>query len=416
MNEFLAPLNYDRAREALRRLDAYTCYTPEGAQQAWQVLRECYPLVFSRMEQRTFANDALLLQLPGASVTDPLVFTARLDVPEGQYGEQGWQHEQMPLHVPLSRAHVVALLEALEELLRDGYCPGGDLILALSMDGLSGGKGAQSMAEHLKSRKVTPCFVLDFGGYVTMDAFRNFLPKGSPLALVGIDEKGLQDIRIRAVDRLGMCALFRLAARVKQHPLKTSLCSASSRMLRRLGRQGSGLYGLLLKSPRLAFPLLRLKWRNRSVMQQFFVSRQMVCTLEATGSRDEPAREATLLIRRLLVPGAAASLDGLAKYCKRNGLVMTVENDYAHGRESSGAGEALDALETAIEIQFERTVIAPCLCPQVTDARFYDLPGGRTYRFSPFMVTGDEALEGRCTVTDGALQTAVQFFRSMLSV
>jgi hypothetical protein len=52
----------------------------------------------------------------------------------------------------------------------------------------------------------------------------------------------------------------------------------------------------------------------------------------------------------------------------------------------------------------------------VTDARFYDLPGGRVYRFSPFMVSGDEALEGRCTVTDGALQTAVQFFRTMLSV
>ena len=416
MNVFLAPLNYDRAREALRRLDAYTCYTPEGAQQAWQVLRECYPLVFARMEQQPFAADALLLQLPGASVTDPLVFTARLDVPEGQHGEQGWQSEQMPLHVPLSRAHVVALLEALEELLRDGYCPGGDLILALSMDGLSGGKGAQSMAEHLKSRGVTPCYVLDFGGYVTMDAFRNFLPKGAPLALVGIDEKGLQDICIRAADRMGMCALFRLAADIKQHPLHTTLCSASSRMLRGLGKQAGGLYGLLLKSPRLAFPLLRLKWRNRSVMQQFFVSRQMVCALEAPGSRDEPAREATLLIRRLLVPGAATSLEGLSKYCKRHGLVMTVENDYTHGRESDGAGEALDALETAIHIQFERTVIAPCLCPQVTDARFYDLPGGRAYRFSPFMVTGDEALEGRCTVTDGALQTAVQFFRSMLSV
>ena len=31
-------------------------------------------------------------------------------------------------------------------------------------------------------------------------------------------------------------------------------------------------------------------------------------------------------------------------------------------------------------------------------------------------VTGEDALNGVCTVTDGALQTAVQFFRSMLSV
>lgn len=416
MNEFLAPINYDRARDVLRRLDAYTCYTPEGAQWVKAVLEECYPLIFSRMERQDFARDALLLQLPGASVTDPLVFTARLDVPDGQHGEQGWQSDNMPLHVPLSRAHVVSLLEALEELLRDGYCPGGDLILALSMDGLSGGEGARSMAEHLKVRGISPCYLLDFGGYVTMDAFRNFLPKGAPLALIGIDEKSLLDVHIKAADRMGMAALFRLAGQVKQHPLDISLCSASEKMLRKLGRQASGIYSLLLKSPRLAFPLLKMKWRSRSVMQQFFVSRRMVCSLEADGSRDEPAREAVLQLRQLRVPGSRKYLKTLEKYCHRNGLSLTVENDYAHGRESAVHGEALDALETAVEIQFERTVIVPCLCPQVTDARFYDLPGGQTYRFSPFMVTGDEALEGRCTVTDGALQTAVQFFRSMLSV
>ena len=31
-------------------------------------------------------------------------------------------------------------------------------------------------------------------------------------------------------------------------------------------------------------------------------------------------------------------------------------------------------------------------------------------------IAGDEALRGFCTITDGTLQTAVQFFRSMLSV
>lgn len=86
------------------------------------------------------------------------------------------------------------------------------------------------------------------------------------------------------------------------------------------------------------------------------------------------------------------------------------------GAPSDPSGEAWDALETAIEIQFERAVIVPCLSPFVTDGRFYAQPGGRVYRFSPFMLTGEEALSGMCTVTDGTLQTAVQFFRSMLCV
>lgn len=58
----------------------------------------------------------------------------------------------------------------------------------------------------------------------------------------------------------------------------------------------------------------------------------------------------------------------------------------------------------------------PCLSPLTTDGRFYAELGGRVYRFSPFLLTGEEALHGLCTITDGTLQTAVQFFRSMLSV
>lgn len=96
----------------------------------------------------------------------------------------------MPISVPLSRAHVVALLEALEGLLGEGYQPGGDLLLALSMDGLSGGAGARSIAAHLKARSLSPCFVLDHGRIATMEAFRTYLPKNAPLALIGICEKG----------------------------------------------------------------------------------------------------------------------------------------------------------------------------------------------------------------------------------
>jgi len=61
-------------------------------------------------------------------------------------------------------------------------------------------------------------------------------------------------------------------------------------------------------------------------------------------------------------------------------------------------------------------VIAPCLSPHVTDGRFYAPLKGNVYRFSPFLLSSQEALRGECTADDGAIQTAVQFFRQMLSV
>lgn len=426
MSEFLAPLNYGRAREVLRRLSGYHAYTPEGAEEVLAALRESYPLVFARLESKRFANGAVLLEMPGANITAPLVFVSHLDAAQAEASACG-PHE-MPMSVPLSRAHVVALLEALEGLLSDGYQPGGDLLLALSMDGLSGGEGARSIAAHLRARSLAPCFVLDHGGYATMEAFRTYLPKGAPLALIGICEKGeLQGElradaqvssrpgreRARAVDEL-----LRAGARLVRRPRRARLCAASERMLSELGKKAPLLQRWLVRRPRLTFPLMRLLWRRRSVFHQFFVSERTICALHADGTPQRPASAASLSFRQTLIPGrrAAEARHHIRCLAGNDDLHLSFSMCEDAGALSDPSGEAWDALETAIEIQFERAVIVPCLSPFVTDGRFYAQPGGRVYRFSPFLLTGEEALSGMCTVTDGTLQTAVQFFRSMLCV
>lgn len=425
MSQFLAPLNYDRARDVLRRLSMYTAYTHEGAQQAISVLRQCYPSVFQRMEQKTFANDAILLEMSGGT-NAPLVFVSHLDAqaaPETAVCE----HEQ-PMGVPLSRAHVVALLEALEALLNEGYLPGGDLMLALSMDGLTGGAGAQAIAAHLKARSVTPCFVLDHGGYTTMDAFRTYLPKNAPLALVGITEKGelqatltsdeaVSSRRMHALRR-PVDELLRAGQRLVRRPHHAKLCNASEQMLKALCEKAPFLQRLLVSHPRLTFPLIRHLWRKRAIMSQFFWSERTIYALNASGVPQDPAQTGQMFIRQTLIPGQkTAEYKRHLRALVRNPdlkLSFTVDSDASV--RSQPSGEAWDALSTAIEIQFDRVVIVPCLSPFVTDGRFYSQLGGNVYRFSPFMVIGDEALRGFCTITDGTLQTAVQFFRSMLSV
>ena len=84
MTEFLAPLDYRRAKDTLRALDFYTACTPEGAAKVAALLRERYPAVFARMEQKTFANGALLLELAGANLSDPLVFVSHMDSLRGR--------------------------------------------------------------------------------------------------------------------------------------------------------------------------------------------------------------------------------------------------------------------------------------------------------------------------------------------
>ena len=49
-------------------------------------------------------------------------------------------------------------------------------------------------------------------------------------------------------------------------------------------------------------------------------------------------------------------------------------------------------------------------------AAFVPVEDGAAGDRATLLTTGEEALSGMCTVTDGTLQTAVQFFRSMLCV
>ena len=342
-------------------------------------------------------------------------------------GSQGGEIRR-ELQERLAKDGAEALLEALEGLLGEGYQPGGDLLLALSMDGLSGGAGARSIAAHLKARSLSPCFVLDHGGYATMEAFRTYLPKNAPLALIGICEKGEIQGRMTADREVSsrpgrerarpVDELLRAGARLTRRPRRARLCAASETMLSELGKKAPLLQRWLVRRPRLTFPLMRLLWRKRSVFHQFFVSERTVCEISAPGTPQTPAAQASLTFRQTLIPGvrAAEARHRIRCLAGNEDLRLSFSMCEDAGASSDPSGEAWEALETAIEIQFERAVIVPCLSPFVTDGRFYAQPGGRVYRFSPFLLTGEEALSGMCTVTDGTLQTAVQFFRSMLCV
>lgn len=436
MSQFLAPLNYGRAFDVLRKLDTYTTYTPQGAQAVHHMLRESYPLIFQKTEQNVFANHALLLEMPGASVTDPLVFVSHLDSPSvtGSPAEPPLPEPGKPFGKPrvtsLQRAHVIMLLEALEALLSEGYRPGGDLMLALSMDGLSGGEGAKSIATHLKVRKISPCFVLDFGGYVTHSAFCTYLPKNAPLAFIGISEKGMLQGQVtadsssaKARSENSLTLLLRAGARLSRFGQVPSLCKSSEAMLQALAKNAPLLQRLLVSRPRLTFPLLTLLWRKRAIMNQFFVSQRTLTGISTSGSLQNTSGEhvpasATLSFRQTTVPGRKLQhwKRVLRRRMANENLRMNMEVELEHSARSSTGGEAWDALETAIEILFDRVVIAPCLSPYVTDGRFYTALRGNVYRFSPFLLTTQEALSGECALTEGALQTAVQFFRQMLSV
>lgn len=436
-SNFLAPINYRRAWDVLAKLNQYGAYSEEGARAVLALLQSSYPAIFQKTEQKTFDRHALLIEMPGANVADPLVFVSHLDAhecdPSGKpstgTAKTGPSKTAagFATNAALERAHVVCLLEALDALLEDGYRPGGDLMIALSMDGLSGGEGAKSIASHLKARKVLPCFVLDFGGYVTKSAFCTYLPKDAPLALIGISEKGLLQgnvvadagyMRKEGSRQSPLAALLRSGARLSRHTRKSALCKSSEQMLLALHKHAPWPQRWLVAKPRLTFPLLKLGWRKRAIMRQFFVSERLLTGVSSPQQTVHEPNLASLSFRQTTVPGKKLPewKHALQERIANESLQMETPIELEHSPRSGTGGQAWDALSTAIEILYDRVVIVPCLSPYVTDGRFYAPLKGNVYRFSPFLLTGEEALAGECAITEDSLQTGVQFFRQMLSV
>ena len=424
MKEFLAPINYNRAWNVLRKLGEYTEYSEEAAVRVQEMLRENYPLIFEKMDTKAFQNHALLIEMPGARVTEPLVFVSHLDA---QSSYAGTAVGGKGVSAALEHAHVITLLEALDALLSEGYRPAGDLVIALSFDGLSGGIGAKSMADHLKARKLKPCFVLDFGGYVTTAAFSTFRLENAPLALVGISEKGFMqchvtanrsEMREKSAGKNPLNALLRSGARLSRGTLRPALCKSSEQMLVELGKNAPFWQRLLVARPRVTFPLLCILWRKRAVLKQFFASERTITGIVSKGKPTCEPDTATLSFRQMTLPGRKLPewKHSLRERIANEELTLDTPIALEHSARSETGGEAWDALSTAIEILFDRVSIAPCLSPYVTDGRFYTSLRNNVYRFSPFLLTGKESLRGECRLTDDSLQIAVQFFRQMLSV
>ena len=116
--------------------------------------------------------------------------------PFGGTVSQGWIWGRGTLD---TKGTLIGILEAVEQMLREGFEPTRTVILSFGHDEeLGGAFGAQAIVEKLHSRGVDPELVLDEGGMIFMDGLQmssmTIVP--GPLAVVGTAEKGIQNWRI----------------------------------------------------------------------------------------------------------------------------------------------------------------------------------------------------------------------------
>ena len=187
--------------------DGATDSTAFRALHAW--LAHTYPLTHQHLTLQLVGGLSLFYTWKGSDTTKaPVVFMGHQDVvPVIPGTEAKWTHGAFNGDVAEGfiwgrgtlddKATVIAVFEAIEQLLRDGFQPTRTIYLAFGHDEeISGRQGAQAIATMYASRKLAaPALVLDEGGAVFDGAV---LGVSGTVALVGASEKGFASLELSA--------------------------------------------------------------------------------------------------------------------------------------------------------------------------------------------------------------------------
>lgn len=368
-------------------------------------LRNTYPLATGeRCTVETVNDRSLLITWEGVEPDlDPILLMAHLDVVPVEEGtEEDWDLD------PFSGAIVdgelwgrgalddkgplIAMMEAVEHLLRSGFQPRRTVLVALGHDEEVGGaEGAVAIAATLRDRGLRPWFVLDEGGYV-VDAVPPL--SGEPVALVGTAEKGYLDVKLTAVAKSGhssvpprSTAIGTLAAaiqRLEAHQLPTHL-EVLEPQLAALEPRFDPRTRLLLGNLRWTGPLVARLLTRRPATAASIRTTTAVTMISGGVKPNTLPQEASAIVNFRVIPGdtTAAVVAHVEAVVGAGIRVEPVDEHRMEPSERSSVDSAAWAvLASSIEQTYPEAIVAPWVVSGGTDSRhFHDLAGD-VYRFT----------------------------------
>lgn len=394
---------------------------PAALQRFRSYLEATYPRVHQSLEREVVAGHSLLYRWPGSRRgADPLVLLAHQDVvPAGPGAAEEWTHPPFEGTVAEGylwgrgalddKGSLVAILEALEGLLADGFAPERPVILAFGHDEEIGGSGAAAMADRLRRQGVEPFLVIDEGAAVVDGAL---LGVEVPVALVGVAEKSYLSLELRATGPGGHSStppaqtavdvLVRALQRLRAEPLPAGVDGPVRELLTTVGAEMSFDRRLVLANLWLFEPLVIRELAARPGTDALIRTTTAPTLLDA-GVKDNvlPSEARAVVNFRLHPRDTAEEVISHVRWAVRDPRVeVTVYGGFGageNGGDGAGAGagsaatpaaptdgDAYDLLARTVARVFPSAVVAPTLITGATDARHYTRLTSRVYRFAPF--------------------------------
>jgi len=400
------------------------------------VLEEQFPLLHKNLE-KTVLNGSLLYLWKGRDAARrPILLMGHQDVVPAS--DDGWQ-------VPAYSGAVIdgklygrgcldckstmyVEMQAVEELLSEGFTPPCDVYLSYSINEETGGDGAAAAVRYLKEKGITLALVLDEGGAVTEPPVAGM---DRDYAVIGITEKGYMDLKITARGKGGHSStpprntpaarLFAFANEIeRKRPFKKALIPEAKEMFRQMAPSFSFPLRLILGNIWLFKPLLMALMPvvtpfGEAVMATTCCFTMMKGSDAANVIPKEPYLVANL--RTSVHQNCAASLAVMKKYADKYDLDIEVIMQRDASPVSNIHSKEYAYVCQCVRKQFPDAGIAPYLIMGGTDCRHFHALTETALRFAPVRMTN--AQNASChavdeNVTLRALAEGVRFYKMFL--
>lgn len=321
---------------------------------------------------------------------------------------------------------IISIMEAMEEILEEGYVGERDIYIAFGFDEEIGGmNGAKQIAAYFRERGITFDLVLDEGGAVVEGVVEGL---ETPVALVGVAEKGSSMIRVKAKGDGGhssmpgrtsaITVLSEAVLRLSENPMKPRLTAPVTEMLRGMAPY-MGRKGIFLKSIDRSFPYLSRVLSKSTTMNSLIRTTIAATMMNAGTAPNVMPQEASVTFSARILPGDTYE-DVIAHMKKVNGH-LPLEYETLVKEEASAVSPhdsaAFRNLKKNIMKVFPGVMVLPYLMAGGTDARKYEGLSENILRFSCIRMNNEDL--DRIHSTDERihmdnLRVMIEFYKVMI--
>lgn len=394
-----------------------------------------FPNIHEKCEKHVF-NGSLLFKWQGKGNSKPVLFMSHHDVVEAT-GE--WEHGAFSGDIDEegriwgrgtvdTKASLFCMLQAVEELIKDGFEPECDVYIASSCTEEWSGDGAPATVQYLKDNGVELAYLMDEGGMILEEPVGGV--KGV-YGMVGVVEKGYGDVKFIARSNGGhasaptkntpLVRLGKFMADVeKNYPFRSELSPTVREMFKRMTPNMSFAMKMIFSNLWL-FEKLLIKLLPSISAAAGAMTRTTLAftTAKGSGGYNVLPQEAYVTGNMRFIPhqDADESIKIISDFAKK----YDIESEVIYYDSSCPVvdynSKPFHMIEEVAAEVYPGVQICPYTMTGGTDAKFYRDLTPNALRFAPLYI--DKQQYGSIhalneNIFKGALPLAVDFYKEMI--